>query len=50
MAKVIMVQGIMSVISDSHKNVYGTYIHGVFDQGRIANTIVQILSEKKEFR
>ena len=36
-----------AVISASHKNVYGTYIHGVFDQGRIANTIVQILAEKK---
>lgn len=36
-----------AVVSDGRKNVYGTYIHGIFDKGAIANAIVQILAEKK---
>ena len=28
-------------------NVYGTYLHGVFDKGSIAGTVVQALAEKK---
>ena len=34
-------------ISVGKKNVYGTYIHGVFDKGSIAAVIVQTLAEKK---
>ena len=29
------------------KNVYGTYVHGIFDQGEIAQTIVRALEAKK---
>ncbi len=31
----------------SKKNVYGSYIHGLFDKGDIANTVIHILAEKK---
>lgn len=37
----------MVVVSDNDKNVYGTYVHGLFDEGRMANAIVQALAEKK---
>ncbi len=30
-----------------NKNVYGTYIHGIFDKGEIAATVVQSLARKK---
>lgn len=36
-----------AVISGKHKNVYGSYVHGLFDQGNIANAIVRTLAEKK---
>ena len=36
-----------AVISVGKKNVYGTYIHGIFDKGSIAAVIVQTLAEKK---
>ena len=29
------------------KNVYGTYVHGIFDRGEIAQTIVRALGKKK---
>lgn len=35
------------VISGSSHNVYGTYVHGIFDQGGIATAVVQALAEKK---
>lgn len=35
------------VVSGSNKNVYGTYVHGIFDKGGIATVIVQALAEKK---
>ena len=28
-------------------NVYGTYVHGIFDEGNMAGMLVQILAEKK---
>lgn len=28
-------------------NVYGSYVHGIFDEGKIAKTLVGILAEKK---
>ena len=31
----------------SDKNVYGTYVHGLFDYGNTANILIQTLSEKK---
>ncbi len=37
----------LAVLSGSNKNVYGTYIHGIFDKGGIANAIVQALADKK---
>lgn len=36
-----------AVISANNKNVYGSYVHGLFDQGGIANIIVQTLAKKK---
>ena len=28
-------------------NIYGTYIHGFFDRGQIAETVVKALAERK---
>lgn len=30
-----------------HNNTYGTYVHGIFDDGTIANSIIQQLCDKK---
>lgn len=35
------------VISASNKNVYGSYVHGLFDRGCIATSIIEALAEKK---
>lgn len=35
------------MVSDRHKNVYGTYVHGIFDKGDIATAVVQALAKKK---
>lgn len=35
------------ILSDSTENVYGTYVHGIFDKGAIASAIVRALAEKK---
>lgn len=35
------------VVSAKEKNVYGTYIHGIFDKGPIAAGIVEALAERK---
>jgi len=35
------------VFSANNKNVYGSYIHGLFDQSNIAHGIVQALANKK---
>ena len=37
----------MTLMSLKGKNVYGTYIHGLFDKGRIVSALVQALSDKK---
>jgi adenosylcobyric acid synthase len=37
----------IDILSDGDKNVYGTYLHGIFDKGDIASTIVKSLAEKK---
>ena len=29
------------------ENVYGTYVHGIFDKGDIAETIIKALADKK---
>ena len=39
-----------NVISENGKNVYGSYVHGLFDHGNIAYRIVKILAEKKGIR
>lgn len=36
-----------AVMTGSHVNVYGTYIHGIFDQGNAAATLIGALAEKK---
>jgi adenosylcobyric acid synthase len=36
-----------SVVSASDKNVYGSYVHGLFDAGEVANTIIQTLAQRK---
>ena len=38
------------VESGKNKNVYGSYVHGLFDQGNVANAIIQALAEKKGIR
>lgn len=35
------------VVWDENPNVYGTYIHGIFDRGDMAATVIDILAEKK---
>ncbi len=35
------------IISGSNKNVYGTYVHGIFDKGNIAETVIQTLAKCK---
>ena len=37
---------ISAIISDS-KNVYGSYVHGLFDHESMANPVVQVLAKKK---
>ncbi|MCM1284065.1 MAG: cobyric acid synthase [Muribaculaceae bacterium] len=34
-------------VTGKNKNVCGTYIHGIFDRGRVAAALVQALAEKK---
>lgn len=35
------------VESKEYHNVYGSYIHGIFDQAKIANAILDALAKKK---
>lgn len=35
------------VTSDMNENIYGSYVHGLFDEGIIAHTMVQALAKKK---
>ena len=35
------------VTSEKNKNVYGSYVHGLFDEEHIANAVIQALAEKK---
>jgi len=35
------------VTSGMNENIYGSYVHGLFDEGIIANTMVQALAKKK---
>ncbi len=35
------------IVSGSNKNVYGTYVHGIFDKGNIATKLIQTLAKKK---
>ena len=35
------------VTSEKNKNVYGSYVHGLFDEGNIAKLIIQALAERK---
>jgi adenosylcobyric acid synthase len=39
--------GEASVVSASDKNVYGSYVHGLFDSGDVSNTIIQALAQRK---
>ena len=36
--------------SNINENIYGSYVHGLFDEGIIANTMVQAMAEKKGIR
>lgn len=38
------------VICGENQNVYGTYIHGIFDRGAIGAAVINILAEKKGIR
>ena len=35
------------VTSDINENIYGSYVHGLFDEGSIANRMIQALAVKK---
>ena len=35
------------VTSEKNKNIYGSYVHGLFDEGNIAKLIIQALAERK---
>lgn len=35
------------LVSGNHPNVYGTYVHGIFDKGPAAAALVKALAEKK---
>ncbi|MCM1156061.1 MAG: cobyric acid synthase [Roseburia sp.] len=37
-------------VCGENKNVYGTYVHGIFDKGRTAAALVDALAEKKGIR
>lgn len=39
-----------ALVSDNSKSVYGSYVHGLFDQGSTANAMIQALAEKKGIR
>lgn len=45
--KVISIEEISDIVVSDDENVYGSYVHGLFDAGEIANTIVQTLAQKK---
>lgn len=36
-----------TVVSGNNENVYGTYVHGLFDQGNIAMALIRALAGKK---
>ena len=36
-----------TVMTAQNKNVYGTYVHSLFDHGNIAASLIQVLAEKK---
>lgn len=35
------------ILTGNNRNIYGSYVHGLFDEGRIAMTIVNALAQKK---
>ena len=35
------------VVSGANPNVYGSYVHGLFDKGNIAEAIIRTLAERK---
>lgn len=35
------------IISDHNKNIYGSYVHGLFDHESMANSVVQALAKRK---
>lgn len=37
----------MTIVSGNNQNVYGSYIHGLFDKGEIARKLVKALADKK---
>lgn len=39
-----------AVVAANSGNIYGSYIHGLFDQGSMAVTIIQALADKKGIR
>lgn len=39
-----------AVVSGGNKNVYGTYIHGIFDKGEIASAVIHALAARKGIR
>lgn len=36
-----------TIVSGAAQDVYGTYVHGIFDRGEIASAVIEALAEKK---
>ncbi len=36
-----------TIVSGAGKDIYGTYVHGIFDKGEIASAVIEALAEKK---
>ena len=40
-------EGSSDIVLTSGENVYGTYIHGIFDKGNVCSTVIKVLAERK---
>lgn len=36
-----------TIVSGAGQDIYGTYVHGIFDKGEIASAVIEALAEKK---
>ena len=43
-------KGAKAILSGTNQNVYGTYIHGIFDRGEVVSALVNALAARKGIR